>query len=112
MSAPRSEEPVRAPSLDARAPLPVLDLDFARARFPALAGGWVFLDNAGRTDRGGGAGLRPAGQRRPSTAQLLQNLVDSVGVALALITPALFSQPPPHPPGEEGEISRKQQLLS
>jgi cysteine desulfurase family protein (TIGR01976 family) len=47
MSTLRSEEPVRAPSLGARAPLPVLDLDFARARFPALAGGWVFLDNAG-----------------------------------------------------------------
>ncbi len=47
MSALRSEEPVRAPSLGARAPLPVLDLDFVRAQFPALAGGWVFLDNAG-----------------------------------------------------------------
>ncbi|HTG31342.1 MAG TPA: cysteine desulfurase-like protein [Thermoanaerobaculia bacterium] len=47
MSALPSEEPARAPSLGARAPLPVLDLDFARAQFPALAGGWVFLDNAG-----------------------------------------------------------------
>jgi len=47
MSTPRSEEPVRTPSPGARAPLPVLDLDFARAQFPALAGGWVFLDNAG-----------------------------------------------------------------
>ena len=25
--------------------------------------------------------------------------------ARALITPALFSQSPPHPPGEEGEVS-------
>jgi len=28
-----------------------------------------------------------------------------VGAAGALITPALFSQPPPLPPGEEGEGS-------
>src|SRR5215210_923059 len=27
-----------------------------------------------------------------------------VRAAGALITPALFSQPPPHPPGEEGEV--------
>src|SRR5215218_4735970 len=26
----------------------------------------------------------------------------------ALITPALFSQPPPHPPGEEGEVCRRE----
>ena len=45
MSTLRSEESLRARSLDARAPL--LDLDFARAQFPALANGWVFLDNAG-----------------------------------------------------------------
>ena len=47
MSTLRSEESLRAPSPGARAPLPVLDLDFARAQFPALASGWVFLDNAG-----------------------------------------------------------------
>ncbi len=45
MSTLRSEEPLRARSLDARDPL--LDLDFARAQFPALAAGWAFLDNAG-----------------------------------------------------------------
>jgi hypothetical protein len=28
----------------------------------------------------------------------------SVAGAFALITPALFSQPPPRPPGEEGEV--------
>jgi cysteine desulfurase family protein (TIGR01976 family) len=47
MSTLGSEEPVRAPSLDARVSRPVLALDFARAQFPALASGWVFLDNAG-----------------------------------------------------------------
>lgn len=47
MSTLPAEEPVKAPSLGARVSLPVLDLDFARAQFPALAGGWVFLDNAG-----------------------------------------------------------------
>ncbi len=29
------------------APTPPLDLAFVRAQFPALAGDWVFLDNAG-----------------------------------------------------------------
>ncbi|HKI06411.1 MAG TPA: aminotransferase class V-fold PLP-dependent enzyme, partial [Thermoanaerobaculia bacterium] len=41
------QEPSEAPSPEARAPLPALDLDYARAQFPALAGGWIFLDNAG-----------------------------------------------------------------
>jgi len=31
------------------------------------------------------------------------------GIAEALITPALFSQPPPRPPGEEGEVSLKEE---
>jgi hypothetical protein len=30
------------------------------------------------------------------------------GPPKTLITPALFSQPPPHPPGEEGVVSQKQ----
>src|SRR6185436_1099163 len=29
----------------------------------------------------------------------------------ALITPALFSQPPPRPPGEEGGVSRKEKTV-
>jgi len=38
-------------------------------------------------------------------ADLMNQIV--VGAAGALITPALFSQPPPLPPGEEGEGSLK-----
>jgi cysteine desulfurase family protein (TIGR01976 family) len=43
----RLQEPSGGSSLDACAPLPALDLGFVRAQFPALAGGWIFLDNAG-----------------------------------------------------------------
>jgi cysteine desulfurase family protein (TIGR01976 family) len=43
----RLQEPSGGSSLDVCAPLPALDLGFVRAQFPALAGGWIFLDNAG-----------------------------------------------------------------
>lgn len=38
---------LQAPALASSRPVRRLDVDFARSQFPALAGDWIFLDNAG-----------------------------------------------------------------
>lgn len=46
MTMAQAPVPLWAPGLETRA-LPLLDLDYVRAQFPALASEWIFLDNAG-----------------------------------------------------------------